>query len=104
LISSISYFPGGIIVPGVGAAHYRSFVLDDANWPPRFWKLLLKFNDGTQMAFCDSRRFAKVRFLFDPEHNPPISELVRPIHGWVLGSQHGQINGWGRLRRRECTT
>ncbi|PRW20199.1 formamidopyrimidine-DNA glycosylase isoform X2 [Chlorella sorokiniana] len=68
---------GGLVVKGIGAAHYKSFVIDDSAWPPRFCKIELKLEDGTQVAFCDSRRFAKVRFLEDPEGRPPISEL-----GW----------------------
>lgn len=68
---------GGLVIKGVGAAHYKSFAIDDSSWPPRFCKLELHFEDGTQLAFCDSRRFAKVRFLEQPEQQPPISEL-----GW----------------------
>ncbi|KAI7839952.1 hypothetical protein COHA_006346 [Chlorella ohadii] len=68
---------GGLVVKGIGAAHYKSFTIDDSAWPPRFCKIELKLEDGTQVAFCDSRRFAKVRFLEDPEGRPPISEL-----GW----------------------
>jgi hypothetical protein len=49
------------VIKGVGAAHYKSFAIDDSSWPPRFCKLELHFEDGTQLAFCDSRRFAKVR-------------------------------------------
>ena len=51
------------MVKGIGAAHYKSFAIDDASWPPRFCKLVLRFDDGTQLAFCDSRRFAKVRSI-----------------------------------------
>jgi formamidopyrimidine-DNA glycosylase len=68
---------GGIVVRGVGAAHYKSFVLDESSWPPRFWKLVLDLEGGGSLAFCDSRRFARVRFLADPETAPPLSEL-----GW----------------------
>jgi formamidopyrimidine-DNA glycosylase len=52
---------GGMVVQGVGAAHYKSFALDDSSWPPRFVKFELRFDDGTRLAFCDARRFAKVR-------------------------------------------
>ncbi|GAB4820296.1 hypothetical protein N2152v2_007342 [Parachlorella kessleri] len=68
---------GGLVVKGVGAAHYKSFAVDEVNWPPRFCKVELRLSDGTQLAFCDSRRFARVRLLADPEGQPPLSEL-----GW----------------------
>lgn len=54
---------GGLVVRGVGAAHYKSFAIDDSAWPPRFWKVELRLGDGTELAFCDSRRFARVRLL-----------------------------------------
>ncbi len=54
---------GGIVVKGVGAAHYKSFAMDEVNWPPRFCKIELRLDDSTQLAFCDSRRFARVRFI-----------------------------------------
>ncbi|KAL4420824.1 hypothetical protein ABPG75_010480 [Micractinium tetrahymenae] len=68
---------GGLCIKGIGAAHYKSFTIDDSAWPPKYCKVELEFDDGTQLAFCDSRRFAKVRFLEAPEARPPISEL-----GW----------------------
>ena len=54
---------GGLVVQGVGAAHYKTFAIDESSWPPRFCKLELELGDGTRLAFCDSRRFARVRFL-----------------------------------------
>ncbi|KAL4451273.1 hypothetical protein ABPG77_009345 [Micractinium sp. CCAP 211/92] len=74
---------GGLCIKGVGAAHYKSFTIDDAAWPPKYCKIELEFEDGTQLAFCDPRRFAKVRFLEAPEERPPISELGwDPILDW----------------------
>ncbi|CDO57726.1 conserved hypothetical protein [Geotrichum candidum] len=32
-------------------------------WPPRFWKFLITTEDGTEMAFIDARRLARVRLL-----------------------------------------
>lgn len=32
-------------------------------WPPRFTKLDFELDDGTCLAFTDSRRFAKVKWL-----------------------------------------
>lgn len=36
--------------------------MDAASWPPRFWKIHFQLDDGAEIAFCDSRRFARVRF------------------------------------------
>lgn len=74
---------GGLCIKGVGAAHYKSFTIDDSAWPPKYCKIELEFEDGSQLAFCDPRRFAKVRFLESPEARPPISELGwDPILDW----------------------
>lgn len=40
---------GGLVVKGIGAAHYKSFTIDDSAWPPRFCKIELKLEDGTQV-------------------------------------------------------
>ena len=32
-------------------------------WPPKFVKFIFGFNNGAEMAFCDSRRFGKVNYL-----------------------------------------
>lgn len=68
---------GGLVVQGIGAAHYKTFAIDDSTWPPRFWKFHLLLEGSLRLAFCDSRRFARVLFLSDPEAKPPISKL-----GW----------------------
>ena len=34
--------------------------MDDSSWPPKYWKLLLELDGGVKLAFCDSRRFARV--------------------------------------------
>ena len=43
---------GGLVVKGIGAAHYKSFTIDDSAWPPRFCKIELKLEDGTQVRFA----------------------------------------------------
>jgi formamidopyrimidine-DNA glycosylase len=51
---------------------------DDA---PRFWKLDL-LAGNRRVAFCDVRRFGRVRLLSDPPNEPPISELgFDPLEG-----------------------
>jgi len=44
-------------------------------WPPRFLKVLLVFEEGGELAFCDARRFGRVGLRMDPEHEPPVSKL-----------------------------
>ncbi len=47
----------------------------DRNWPPKFWKIRLWFDDGTELAMTNARRLGRIRLLEDPEHEPPISRL-----------------------------
>ena len=42
-------------------ASYKSFSIDTTAWPPSYMKLELTMNDGVRWAFCDVRRFGKVR-------------------------------------------
>jgi formamidopyrimidine-DNA glycosylase len=46
-----------------------------ATWPPRFWRLILAFDDGGQAAYADARRLGRIRLRHDPRHEPPISLL-----------------------------
>lgn len=70
---------GGTAVQGKGGDHYQRYSVDDSQgWPPRFCKLQLHFDDGTQWAFSDSRRFARIRLLTEePLTRPPLNAL-----GW----------------------
>lgn len=52
-------------------------------WPPKYWKLELTLENGTRMAFCDSRRFGRIRYVTDPRAHPPLSELGwDPLLSW----------------------
>ena len=44
-------------------------------WPPRFTKLLLRFDDGAELAFTNARRLGRVRLREDPAGSPPVSDL-----------------------------
>ena len=49
-----------------------------APWPPRFCKIELALSSGARVAFCDARRFARVRLVpagADPLAVPPLSRL-----------------------------
>jgi formamidopyrimidine-DNA glycosylase len=48
-----------------------------ADWPPRFTKLRLVFDDGGELAMADGRRLGRIRLREDPPSEPPISLL-----GW----------------------
>ncbi len=54
---------------------YQRYTVDTAVWPPRFCKLELVADDGTRLAFVNSRRLGRVRFFDDPTSHPPISKL-----------------------------
>lgn len=44
-------------------------------WPPRFARLVLRFDDGGALAFADPRRLGRVRLRHDPAGEPPVSLL-----------------------------
>ena len=48
-----------------------------AEWPPRFTKLRLTFDDGGELVMTDGRRLGRIRLREDPPTEPPISLL-----GW----------------------
>uniref|UniRef100_J3MS08 DNA-(apurinic or apyrimidinic site) lyase n=1 Tax=Oryza brachyantha TaxID=4533 RepID=J3MS08_ORYBR len=67
---------GAIYIKGVELSKYkRSAVSPTEEWPSKYSKLLVEMDDGLEFSFTDKRRFAKIRFLDDPEAVPPISEL-----------------------------
>eukprot|EP00898_Chlorokybus_atmophyticus_P000820 jgi/Chlat1/1739/Chrsp13S02158 len=66
---------GSFVVKDQPGTKYKSFKVDSSKWPPKYHKLLLEFEDGTHLAFRDSRRFARIRVFQDPANEPPISEL-----------------------------
>jgi formamidopyrimidine-DNA glycosylase len=44
-------------------------------WPPRFTKLRLFFDDGGELVMSDPRRLGRIRLRQDPAKEPPISLL-----------------------------
>ena len=70
---------GALTVQGVAAQKFKEFKVQDALWPPKWTKLELVFNDGTRLAYSDSRRFGKIQLLdegVDPRAVPPLSKLA----------------------------
>jgi formamidopyrimidine-DNA glycosylase len=68
---------GSFVVRGVDAAKYIAFKIQDQNWPPKFTKMEITFDNGIQLAFCDPRRLGRIRLRYgDPTKVPPISKLA----------------------------
>eukprot|EP00238_Polyblepharides_amylifera_P012295 CAMPEP_0196574770 /NCGR_PEP_ID=MMETSP1081-20130531/4406_1 /TAXON_ID=36882 /ORGANISM="Pyramimonas amylifera, Strain CCMP720" /LENGTH=381 /DNA_ID=CAMNT_0041892879 /DNA_START=56 /DNA_END=1201 /DNA_ORIENTATION=+ len=90
---------GGFVVRGEGAVEYKSTNKDFDTWPPRFYKLLLEFDNGKQVAFTDPRRFARIRLRDDPLQSSPILELgPDPMHAMPLLEDFDS-----RIQRRQAT-
>jgi formamidopyrimidine-DNA glycosylase len=47
----------------------------DTSWPPRFWKIRIELDDGTELAMTNARRLGRIRLQHDPEHEEPIASL-----------------------------
>ena len=52
---------GSCLVRGQPAPKYKSFSVDEASWPPKYTKLELALSDGGRLAYCDPRRFGRVK-------------------------------------------
>lgn len=66
---------GTLVVKGVKSHQYRSFKVDNSDWPPKYWKVLLDLEGDVSIAFSDSRRFARVRLQEAPADHEPVSLL-----------------------------
>jgi formamidopyrimidine-DNA glycosylase len=44
-------------------------------WPPRFWKILLRTDSGDELAMTNRRRLGRIRLRRDPRNEPPIANL-----------------------------
>ncbi|KAL7750962.1 hypothetical protein RI367_003542 [Sorochytrium milnesiophthora] len=56
---------GCLKVRGGEGAYYRSSKKSDdaAEWPPKYCKFAVGLSSGTQFAFCDARRLARIRVV-----------------------------------------
>jgi formamidopyrimidine-DNA glycosylase len=67
---------GGFRTPGdVPLELVSSPAEPGAEWPPRFWKVLLIAHDGTELAMTDARRLGRILLRTDPEREPPLARL-----------------------------
>ena len=67
---------GGFRVPGdkplklaTGPAHRPD------EWPPRYWKVRLAFDDGGELVMTDARRLGRLLLRDIPREEPPVSRL-----------------------------
>ncbi len=69
---------GSLVVQGHPAPGYKSFKVQDKEWPPRFCKFELCFANGERLAFCDPRRIGRVRIIksAEAEKEEPLSKLA----------------------------
>lgn len=65
---------GQLYAPGIDGLELESGI-KVAEWPPRFTKLHLWFDDGGEMAFTNARRLGRLRLRDDPAGEPPVSKL-----------------------------
>jgi formamidopyrimidine-DNA glycosylase len=67
---------GGLHVPARPPLRLRSTRgWAPPGWPPRFAKLLLRFDDGGALAMADARRLGRIRLREDPRREPPVAGL-----------------------------
>lgn len=67
---------GGFHTPGESALRLSSSLQkEETDWPPRFTKIHLFFDDGGELVMTNKRRLGRIRLREDPENEPPISEL-----------------------------
>lgn len=53
---------GSFVFKGREAPVYQSFQIS-SDWPPKFTKLLIKFENHEEVAFCDPRRLGRIKVI-----------------------------------------
>ena len=67
---------GSIRVPDSDTLRYKTGPkVPSSEWPPRFTKLRLTFDDGGELAFTNARRLGRLRLAEDPRACKPVSAL-----------------------------
>lgn len=67
---------GSIRIPNVDTLRYKTGPkVPSTEWPPRFTKLCLTFDDGGQLAFTNARRLGRLRLVDDPRAEKPVKAL-----------------------------
>ena len=67
---------GGFRVPGDTPLKLASGPVHRPDeWPPRYWKVRLTFDDGGEVVMTDARRLGKLLLRDAPRDEPPVSRL-----------------------------
>ena len=67
---------GAFRVPGIPALRYKSGPDETRpEWPPRYTKIHLRFEDGGELVMTDGRRLGRIGLRDEPRAQPPISRL-----------------------------
>eukprot|EP00299_Pterocystis_sp_00344_P005940 c17691_g1_i1.p1 GENE.c17691_g1_i1~~c17691_g1_i1.p1 ORF type:complete len:313 (+),score=82.86 c17691_g1_i1:29-940(+) len=66
---------GVIAIQGVECVHARDVHLG-TEWPPKFCRLLIRFSNTREIAFCDQKRLSCWTFTDDPIHSAPLNDLA----------------------------
>ena len=66
---------GALIVKGGDVPQYKAFKIDKEEWPPKFTKLEIIFDDDTCLAYCDPRRLGKIQIRDNAPNCEPVSKL-----------------------------
>ena len=67
---------GGFKTPASVPLQLKSGPREDASeWPPRFMKIQLRFDNGGELAMTDGRRLGRLLLRENPEQEPPVSKL-----------------------------
>ena len=67
---------GGFRVPGDTPLQLASGPVHRPDeWPPRYWKVRLTFDDGGELVMTDARRLGRLLLREAPREEPPVSRL-----------------------------
>lgn len=67
---------GGFRVPGDTPLKLASGPVHRPDeWPPRYWKIRLRFDDGGELVMTDARRLGRLLLRDAPREEPPLSRL-----------------------------
>ena len=66
---------GAFHVPGGDHLPLEAGIDPGTDWPPRFWKIELLFDDGGKLAMTSARRLGRIRLRDDPPREAPIAKL-----------------------------
>ena len=67
---------GGFRVPGDSPLKLASGPVHRPNeWPPRYWKIRLRFEGGGELVMTDARRLGRLLLRAAPREEPPVSRL-----------------------------